>query len=103
MSRPPAATQASITAAGLNLTINTTNSAANLLNIDLAWRFGQPSVAGTQGGETLTVDGTSVVATTTGSKTVTHNAASTENLQIFAFAGDDTINVTPSVSDFDLC
>ena len=93
---PTSSTAATMRLAGLNLVVNTSNTAA--LNIELLGGGDHLTVNGTQNSETLTVNSTTVVATTTGFKTVTYSAATTEFLQINALAGNDIIDVTPSAT-----
>src|SRR5262249_48969289 len=83
---------ASLTAAGLNLTVNTNNTAA--LTVDTLDGSDHLTVNGTQAGEAIAVSG--ALVTVAGRKTI--NYLGTENLRVNGLSGSDTFNVTASAT-----
>jgi hypothetical protein len=90
---PTGAAAGTVKVAGFNLVTNFTN-VGSTFTIDAGAGADSVTVNGTQNGETITADATTVAVG--GLKTVTY--ASTELLQINALAGNDTIDVTPSAT-----
>ena len=87
---------ATITANGVGpvVTANLGVAGTSTFNVDAAGGSDQLTVNGTQSGETITINGTSV--TVGGLKIV--NYTNTEHLQVDGLAGNDTFNVTPAAN-----
>jgi hypothetical protein len=93
---PTGASAGTVTNAGLNTTFNF-STVTGTFTIDPGAGGDTLTVNGTQNSDTITVNSTSV-AVSGGLKTVNYNGPDTEFLQIYALAGNDTIDVTPSTT-----
>jgi len=93
---PLSATEATVSANSAGPTVYASLNAAvgSTFTVNALGGSDSVSVVGTQSGETITVNSTTVAVGAL--KVITYSG--TENLRVLALAGNDTIDVTPSVS-----